>query len=164
MYFVSCLTLDGNDVLCLSNARQCGFLKETLSKLILFNDLKCTFTFAASSTSALKKDAAVLKDTSFAVHSRELGALEKHSGLMLRMYLSVPNTTIVNIANAASDDGYSNVGDRTRMPQENSSHVEGFLEKHAPQDQRARKSNRACARSHGNGEIGNGFCDYRKTW
>uniref|UniRef100_A0A8W8LXG3 Death domain-containing protein n=1 Tax=Magallana gigas TaxID=29159 RepID=A0A8W8LXG3_MAGGI len=70
---------------------------------------------AASSTSALKKEAAVLKDTSLAVLSRELGALDKQSGLMLGMYLNVPNTTIVNIANAASDDGYSDVSDRTRI-------------------------------------------------
>lgn len=69
----------------------------------------------SSSTSALKKEAAVLKDTSLAVLSRELGALDKHSGLMLGMYLNVPNTTIVNIANAASDDGYSDVSDRTRI-------------------------------------------------
>lgn len=34
---------------------------------------------------------------------------------MLGIYLNVPNTTIVNIANAVSDDGYSDVSDRTRI-------------------------------------------------
>lgn len=73
------------------------------------------FLFSASSSGALKKEASVLKDTSLAVLSRELGALDKYSGLMLGMYLNVPTTTIVNIANAASDDGYDDVSDRTRI-------------------------------------------------
>ncbi|XP_062579310.1 uncharacterized protein LOC134241266 isoform X2 [Saccostrea cucullata] len=68
-----------------------------------------------SSSVSSKKEAAVLKDTSLAVLSRELGAVDKYSGLMLGMYLNVPTTTIVNIANAASDDGYSDVSDRTRI-------------------------------------------------
>ena len=46
---------------------------------------------------------------------------------------------------------------------ENSAHLEGFLERPAPQDQGAGKSEGACARSNGNGEIWNGVCDHGKV-
>ncbi|KAL4223019.1 hypothetical protein ACF0H5_016497 [Mactra antiquata] len=51
-----------------------------------------------------KKESAVLTDGSLAILAREV-AIEKLNGLILCMYLNIPNTTIVNAANDASDKG-----------------------------------------------------------
>lgn len=51
-----------------------------------------------------KKESAVMTDGSLAILAREIGG-EKLNGLLLAMYLNLPNTTIVNAANNASPCG-----------------------------------------------------------
>ncbi|KAL3858152.1 hypothetical protein ACJMK2_012759 [Sinanodonta woodiana] len=68
----------------------------------------------ASTTTSKNKESAVLTDGSLAVLAREVGA-EKLNGLILSMYLNIPNTTIVKIANEASDMGLINASDNMRV-------------------------------------------------
>ncbi|KAK3581911.1 hypothetical protein CHS0354_005518 [Potamilus streckersoni] len=67
----------------------------------------------ASTTKSKNKESAVLTDGSLAVLAREVGA-EKLNGLILSMYLNIPNTTIVKFANEASDVGLISASDNMR--------------------------------------------------
>ena len=63
--------------------------------------LKCFSFLSAGTSTAKSKENAVLKDGSLAVLARVVGA-EQLNGLMLAMYLNIPNTSIVNLINDQS--------------------------------------------------------------
>lgn len=57
-----------------------------------------------STTTATKKESAVLTDGSLAILAREI-SLEKNNCIVFPMYLNIPTTTIVMAANSMSDRG-----------------------------------------------------------
>jgi len=59
-------------------------------------------------------ESAVLKDDSLAVLARHLGT-EEQNGLALAMLLNIPNTTVVNIANSASEFGMLGADDKSKI-------------------------------------------------
>ncbi|KAK3102419.1 hypothetical protein FSP39_011266, partial [Pinctada imbricata] len=61
-----------------------------------------------------QKESSVLKDSSLAVLSRELGP-EKYNGLVLGMLLNIPTITLVRIANDASECGLKDASDKTKV-------------------------------------------------
>ncbi|XP_021367555.1 uncharacterized protein LOC110459553 isoform X2 [Mizuhopecten yessoensis] len=64
-------------------------------------------------TATKTKESAVLKDSSLAILAKEIGQ-EDLNGLVLTMYLNVPNTDIVNIANGASECGLVDANESLR--------------------------------------------------
>ncbi|XP_060586837.1 uncharacterized protein LOC132742430 isoform X2 [Ruditapes philippinarum] len=62
------------------------------------------------STAGKGKESMVLTDGSLAILAREIGGAGV-SGLVLCMYLNIPNTTIVNATNEASECGLLGVSD-----------------------------------------------------
>ncbi|XP_060067551.1 uncharacterized protein LOC132547767 [Ylistrum balloti] len=64
-------------------------------------------------TTTKSKESAVLKDSSLAILAKEIGQ-DDLNGLVLTMYLNVPNTDIVNIANGASECGLLNANESLR--------------------------------------------------
>lgn len=64
-------------------------------------------------TATKTKESAVLKDTSLAVLAKEISQ-DDLNGLVLTLYLNVPNTDIVNIANSASEYGLQNANETAR--------------------------------------------------
>uniref|UniRef100_A0A194AMW6 Uncharacterized protein n=1 Tax=Pinctada fucata TaxID=50426 RepID=A0A194AMW6_PINFU len=67
----------------------------------------------APSNAGKQKESSVLKDSSLAVLSRELGP-EKYNGLVLGMLLNIPTITLVRIANDASECGLKDASDKTK--------------------------------------------------
>lgn len=63
-----------------------------------------------ASTTGKAKEAAVLTDGSLAILAREVGA-EKVNGLVLCMYLNIPNTAIVNATIERSCNGLLDASD-----------------------------------------------------
>ena len=62
------------------------------------------------STVVKPKEAAVLTDGSLAILAREI-SVEKLNGLVMCMYLNIPNTTIVEAANDATPKGLIDASD-----------------------------------------------------
>ena len=60
------------------------------------------------------KESAVLTEGSLAVLARDV-AIEKENGLIMAMFLNIPNTDIVNAANGASDVGLRNAADNLKI-------------------------------------------------
>lgn len=60
------------------------------------------------------KESAVLTDGSLAILAREI-SVEKLNGLVLCMYLNIPNTAIVNAANEATPRGLIDASDTDKI-------------------------------------------------
>lgn len=67
-----------------------------------------------ASTTLKGKESSVLTDGSLSILARQIGA-DKLNGLILSMYLNIPNTTIVNATIEASENGLIDSNDTTRI-------------------------------------------------